>query len=97
MPLRRRLARPFIAGGAGFFVAAKHRRALGAADGDGVVVGILRGVYRSTAELEADIRSFIELHNEDPKPYKWAKSADPILAAVKQSCQKANATLCGER
>lgn len=57
---------------------------------------IQRGVHRSTAELEADIRSFIELHNEDPKPYKWTKSADQILAAVKRFCQKANATLCGE-
>ena len=57
---------------------------------------IQRGVHRSTAELEADIRSFIELHNEDPKPYKWTKSADQILAAVKRFCQKANATLCGK-
>lgn len=47
-----------------------------------------RGVHRSTAELEADILAFIKVHNENPKPYKWVKSADQILAAVKRFCQK---------
>ena len=43
-----------------------------------------RGVHRSTRQLEAYIRAFIEQHNEDPKPFKWIKSADDILAAVKR-------------
>jgi len=47
-----------------------------------------RGVHRSTAELEADIAAFIQAHNENPKPYKWVKSADEILASVKRFCQK---------
>ena len=55
-----------------------------------------RGVHTSTSQLEADIRSFIERHNENPKPYKWTKSADEILSAVKRFCQKAEQTLCGE-
>jgi hypothetical protein len=29
-------------------------------------------------------------------PFKWTKSADRILAAVKRSCHKAQQTLCGE-
>ena len=33
-----------------------------------------RGVHTSTRLLEADIRAFIEKHNEDPKPFKWTKS-----------------------
>ena len=41
-----------------------------------------RGVHTSTRQLEADIRAFIEKHNEDPKPFRWTKSADDILAAV---------------
>jgi len=49
---------------------------------------IQRGVHRSVAELEADIAAFIELHNENPKPYRWLKSADEILASVKRFCQK---------
>jgi transposase len=55
-----------------------------------------RGVHTSTKQLEADIRAFIERHNENPRPYKWTKSADQILAAVKRFCQKAEHTLCGE-
>lgn len=47
-----------------------------------------RGVYRSTAELEVDITAFIAAHNEKPKPYKWIKSADDILASVRRFCQK---------
>ena len=55
-----------------------------------------RGVHTSTSQLKADIRSFIELHNENPKPYKWTKSADEILSSVKRFCQKAGQTLCDE-
>jgi len=55
-----------------------------------------RGVHRSTTELEADIQAFIERHNVNPKPYRWTKSADEILAAVKRFCQKTQQTLCDE-
>jgi len=47
-----------------------------------------RGVHRSTRELEADIRTFIEEHNKDPKPFVWTKSADAIIAAVTRHCQR---------
>lgn len=39
---------------------------------------IRRGVYRSVAALRADIASFIDRHNADPKPFRW--TADDILA-----------------
>ena len=55
-----------------------------------------RGVHSSTRQLEADIHSFIERHNENPRPYKRVKSADEILSSVKRFCQKAEQTLCGE-
>ena len=55
-----------------------------------------RGVHTSTQQLEADILAFIEQHNKNPKPFKWTKSADEILAAVKRFCQKTEQTLCGE-
>jgi transposase len=41
-----------------------------------------RGSHRSVRELEAAIREFLEVHNEDPKPYIWTKTADAILANV---------------
>src|SRR6202453_3154424 len=53
-----------------------------------------RGVHTSIKQLEADIHSFIERHNENPKPYRWTKSADDILASVKRFCQKAEQSLC---
>jgi len=55
-----------------------------------------RGVHTSTTKLEADISAFIERHNKNPKPYRWTKTADEILASVRRFCQKAEQTLCGE-
>ena len=37
---------------------------------------IKRGVHRSTVELEQAITEYIEAVNEDPKPFRWHKSAD---------------------
>jgi transposase len=55
-----------------------------------------RGVHTSTKQLETDIRASIERHNYNPKPYRWTKSADEILASVKRFCQKTERTLCSE-
>ena len=46
--------------------------------------------------VEADIRAFIDRHNQNPRPFKWTKSADQILASVKRFCHKAQQTLCSE-
>jgi hypothetical protein len=46
--------------------------------------------------LETDIRTFIVRHNENPRPYRWTKSADEILASVRRFCQKTERTLCSE-
>ena len=47
---------------------------------------IRRGVHRSTHELERAIRNYIETVNDDPKPFRWTKSADQILASIKRFC-----------
>lgn len=49
---------------------------------------IRRGVHRSTQALERDIQAFIEVHNADPRPFRWTKSADDILAAIHRFCQR---------
>jgi transposase len=41
-----------------------------------------RGVFTSTADLEAAIRAYIEQTNAAPKPFVWTKPADAILASV---------------
>ncbi len=45
---------------------------------------IRRGVHRSTADLEAAIESYIAATNADPKAFRWAKSADDILASIQR-------------
>jgi transposase len=47
---------------------------------------IRRGVYRSVADLKADIEAFIDQHNAQPKPFRWTKSADQILASIERFC-----------
>jgi transposase len=47
---------------------------------------IRRGIHRSTKALEADIQTFLEVYNEDPKPFRWTKSAEDILKAVERFC-----------
>ncbi|TMJ50259.1 MAG: hypothetical protein E6G85_18775 [Alphaproteobacteria bacterium] len=33
-----------------------------------------------------DIASFIDKHNNDPKPFRWTKSADDILKSIERFC-----------
>jgi transposase len=49
---------------------------------------VRRGTYRSTAELEAAIQAYIDTHNANPKPFRWSKSADDILAAINRFCRR---------
>jgi hypothetical protein len=32
--------------------------------------------------------TYIDARNADPKPFRWIKSADNILAAVQRFCQR---------
>jgi len=45
---------------------------------------IRRGVHRNVADLQADIATFIARHNADPKPFRWTRSADDILASIER-------------
>jgi transposase len=47
---------------------------------------IKRGVHRSVEELQDAIQAFLDRHNAHPKPFKWSKSADDILAAIERFC-----------
>lgn len=48
---------------------------------------IRRGTFKSTTQLEEAIRHYMEVYNEDPKPFVWTKSADDILASIKRYCE----------
>jgi transposase len=47
-----------------------------------------RGSHRSVRELIEAIHEYLEVHNEDPKPYKWTKTADEILASIARFAQR---------
>ena len=49
---------------------------------------IRRGAYHSTSELEAAIHSWLETYNENPRPFKWTKSADDILENLRRYCER---------
>lgn len=55
---------------------------------------IKRGSHRSVQELERAIRDFIAAHNQQPKPFRWTKSADQILASI---ARFATSTLAAHR
>jgi transposase len=51
-----------------------------------------RGVHRSVGDLEADIRSWLDNWNQDPRPYVWVKTADEILTNLARYCERISAT-----
>jgi len=49
---------------------------------------IRRGTHRSTRQLEAAIRRYLDQYNTDPKPFVWTKSADDIMASIERFCHR---------
>jgi transposase len=49
-----------------------------------------RGTHRSVRELNADIRTWIDTWNDDPKPFVWTKTADQILDSIARYCNRIN-------
>ena len=47
-----------------------------------------RSTHKSVRRLERDLKGYIEINNESPKPFVWAKTADEILAAVARFCKR---------
>jgi transposase len=52
---------------------------------------IKRGSHTSVRALEKDIRDWIALWNENPRPYVWVKTADQILASIARYCEQISA------
>jgi transposase len=49
---------------------------------------IRRGTHRSTRALEAAIKQYVAINNEEPKPFVWTKTADEILKSVARFCHR---------
>jgi transposase len=49
---------------------------------------IKRSAHRSVKALIKDIQAFIQRQNVDPRPLRWTKSADDILASIERFCRR---------
>jgi len=49
---------------------------------------IRRGVFRSVRQLEQAIRDYLDDHNQNPRPFVWTATADPILQRVRRLCKR---------
>jgi transposase len=47
---------------------------------------ITRATHRSVRELEQALREWIQLCNDDPRPFVWTKTADEILQKLAKYC-----------
>lgn len=45
-----------------------------------------RGVHRSVGQLQHAIQAYIDTNNAEPKPFRWTKTADDILASIERFC-----------
>lgn len=54
---------------------------------------IRRGIFRSVKELEAAIREYLDVHNENPKPFVWTRTADEILASIARFAQRTHTSV----
>jgi transposase len=51
---------------------------------------IKRGSHRSTVELEKAIRHYLDVHNQNPTPFVWHKTADAIIESIGRFCKRIN-------
>lgn len=49
-----------------------------------------RGTHTSVRQLNADIRTWMDTWNDNPRPYVWTKTADQILASIANYCTRIN-------
>ncbi len=47
-----------------------------------------RGSHNSVKQLRTAIVDYIDEHNVEPKPFRWTKSADDILASLARFGQR---------
>jgi transposase len=49
---------------------------------------IRRGTFSSTRALEAAIREFVDVHNQQRRPFVWTKTADQIFESLAHFCKR---------
>jgi transposase len=51
---------------------------------------VKRGAHTSTKDLEDSIRHYLKMHNDDPRPFVWHRTADAIVASIARLSDKLN-------
>ncbi len=51
---------------------------------------IKRGSHTSAKQLEDSIKEYLEIHNADPKPFVWHRTADEIISSIARLSDKLN-------
>lgn len=51
-----------------------------------------RASHRSTRQLVVAIKRYLELHNSNPKPFVWTKTADEIFESIARFCRRTSGT-----
>ena len=49
-----------------------------------------RGVFTSVQDLELALHEYVRVHNENPKPFIWTKTATEILQKVTRARKAAD-------
>jgi len=49
-----------------------------------------RSAHRFLKDLAADITAWVDIWNENPRPFTWTKTADEILASLAGYCAAIN-------
>jgi transposase len=49
---------------------------------------IRRGTFKTVRSLENAIREYLDLHNEDPKPFVWTATAEAIFGKLYRLCER---------
>ena len=56
-----------------------------------------RGAHRSVGQLQDAITAFTAANNAEPKPFRWTKTADDILASIERFCFLNEVRTSGQR
>lgn len=52
------------------------------------MIHLKRGAHTSVKDLITAIETFIAQQKVNPKPIRWTKSADDILASIERFCRR---------
>jgi transposase len=50
-----------------------------------------RGSHKNSRELRSAIQDYLDAHNDEPKPFRWTKTADEILASIARFATRTSA------